>query len=162
MAALAGLRSDGSQFGSALEHFASIAAASDRERLAADYDRLFIGIGQGEIVPFASYYLSGSLHDIALVSLRRDLRRLGLARADGSMEPEDHAATVLEVMGELLARSGARNESAAVEFWQAHLAPWMPLLFRSLRQVADAPFYAALGEAGAAFMAEERLRFATG
>lgn len=67
-----------------------------------EYQDLFIGIGRGEIVPFGSWYLTGSLMEMPLAHLRRDLMQLGFAREDNVKEPEDHIAALLEVMAMLV------------------------------------------------------------
>ena len=43
------------------------------EALDDEYHNLFIGIGRGELVPYASWYLTGFLMDRPLAYLRRDL-----------------------------------------------------------------------------------------
>ncbi len=56
---------------------------SEPERLDDEYHDLFIGIGRGELVPYASWYLTGFLMDRPLAYLRQDLRYLGIERHEG-------------------------------------------------------------------------------
>jgi TorA maturation chaperone TorD len=57
-----------------------------------------VGLGRGELLPFASYYLTGFLHERPLAELRGELERLGIGRAPGVHEPEDHIGFVCETM----------------------------------------------------------------
>ncbi|MFC7692737.1 molecular chaperone TorD family protein [Paeniroseomonas aquatica] len=43
----------------------------------------------GEVLAYASYYLTGFLHERPLAELRGTLARLGIVRAEGMAEPED-------------------------------------------------------------------------
>lgn len=97
-----------------------LAASSHHENeLAEEYQDLFIGLGRGEIVPFASWYLTGSLMELPLAVLRADLQSLGFERQSGVCEPEDHLAALCEVMAVLIAEQHPdRNR-----FYERHLAP---------------------------------------
>ena len=57
--------------------------------------------GRGELLPYASYYLTGFLHERPLARLRDDLAALGIERVESNSEPEDHAATLCEIMAGL-------------------------------------------------------------
>lgn len=72
----------------------------EAEDLVDEFTKLFYGMGQGsEILHYASYYLTGSLHDRALAESRRDMDRLGIARGNVNNEPEDHAAAATVAIG---------------------------------------------------------------
>ena len=58
-------------------------------------------LGRGELLPYGSYYLTGFLHERPLARLRDDLAQLGIERAEGNAEPEDHAAILCEIMAGL-------------------------------------------------------------
>jgi DNA-binding transcriptional regulator YdaS (Cro superfamily) len=62
------------------------------------YFDLFIGVGRGELLPYASYYLTGFLHERPLARLRGDLFLLGVERAEDNPDPEDHIAFLCEIM----------------------------------------------------------------
>lgn len=66
------------------------ARESNQEALNDEYQELFIGIGRGEVMPFASWHLTGSLMEKPLASIRHDLAILGLEREEQVKEPEDH------------------------------------------------------------------------
>ena len=152
---LAGLEVD--QDGTLLaERWAALvhAAAESRvETLERAHFRHLVGVVQGDITPYASWYRNGELMDAALVALRRDLRSLGFARAEHSRDPEDHLAALCEVMAMLIE---ARSPHAA-RFFMTHLAPWAADCLADLGRV-ETPFYARLGRLGQAFMDVEAQR----
>lgn len=115
-----------------------------------EYHDLFIGLGRGELVPFASWYLTGLLMEEPLVRLRRDLDHLGFERRDGTSEPEDHIAAVLEVMA-ILIRDGEPLDRQR-EFFEEHIGPWAGIFFRDLEGAESADFYRSVGQLGGRFM----------
>lgn len=124
------------------------AAAADPEQLAREYHALFIGLGSGELVPYASRYLSGYLNDRPLADLRDDLARLGFERRPDVHEPEDHAAAVCEVMALIVADASPDELDEQQEFFGRHIAPWMQTLFIDLVNAPSARFYQAVGTLG--------------
>lgn len=122
-----------------------------------EYHALFIGVTEGEVVPYASWYETGFLMDRPLVQLRSDLVRLGFARQEGVREPEDHAAALCEVMGMLIlqAKDSAGDQNVR-DFFQAHLAAWMPAFFLDLQRAPAAVLYAAVGDLGEQILELER------
>lgn len=125
---------------------------TDPARLDDEYHDLFIGIGRGELVPYASWYLTGFLMDRPLAYLRQDLRYLGIERQQGIQEPEDHVAALCEAMHEIIRASGEIPVQWQRKFFQEHLAPWMRLFFRDLQQARCACFYSTVGRLGEAFI----------
>ena len=99
LARLRGLGGDG-PVGQALAGLAAAAEGADPAALEREYFNLFIGVGRGELMPFASWYLTGFLHDRPLADLRGELRRLGIERAPGVSEPEDHIAFLCETLAD--------------------------------------------------------------
>src|SRR5262245_39508188 len=104
LARLARLRGDPSPLGVAHAALGKVAARPVTGRAGRKYFHLFVGVGRGELLPYASYYLTGFLYERPLARLRADLRRLGIERADGRSEPEDSAATLCEIMAGLAGR----------------------------------------------------------
>jgi TorA maturation chaperone TorD len=102
LAALATLDGGEDELGTALR--ATAAAARDLTVSAArgEYDALFLGMTRGEVVPYASFYLTGFLYERPLARLRADMAELGVALADGRCDPEDHLGTILEMMASLI------------------------------------------------------------
>jgi TorA maturation chaperone TorD len=156
---LAELRGDQSPLGLAHTALANAAARTDAEITAREHFNLFVGLGRGELLPYASYYLTGFLHGRPLAKLRQALQRIGIGRMNGQTEPEDHAAILLEIMaglasGELPAPAGADRE-----IFDDHLAPWITRFFSDLEKSASADFYAAVGALGRTFVEIETQGF---
>lgn len=126
------------------------------EIVDAEFHTLFIGLGRGELVPYASWYRSGFLMDRPLVELRSDLAALDLQRCSGNQEPEDHAAALAEVMALLADPTAAWDWSTQSRIFREHVDSWMADLFADLQQSHTAAFYWAVGALGAAFLDFER------
>jgi len=155
------LLGDSSELGRSIDRFAAACRTTSPERAADDYHTLFIGLGRGELVPYGSYYLTGFLQEKPLARLRTDMGRLGLARADDASEPEDHVASVLEMMAGLIDGTfGPRLTIPAQRmFFEAHVGSWMGHFFRDLKANTSSGFYAALGEVGQRFLEIEEEAF---
>lgn len=142
---------------------ALVAQARQRsaEEVRDEYEALFGGVGKPEVYLYASHYLSGFLHDKPLAALREELAALGLARAEGVSEPEDHLAFLCEVMRFLIAGDDAEvcNLARQHAFFAAHLHPWVPALCDALQAHPAARFYAALAELLRAFVQVEAQAF---
>jgi TorA maturation chaperone TorD len=156
---LAGLRGDSSPLGVAHTALAEAAARTDSKRLEREYFDLFVGVGRGELLPYASYYRTGFLHGRPLAQLREVLRRIGVERAESLTEPEDHAAILLEIMAGLAGGAIAAPEGTEHEVFANHLAPWIGRFFKDLEQAKAADFYARVGALGGLFMAIETEAF---
>ena len=155
------LEGDDTPFGRALTAFAAEAADSTPEAAGEEYHALFIGLGRSEILPYASYYLTGFLQERPLARLRADLERLGVARAEGCPEPEDHAAALCEVMAGLIAGTfGDGRLATQKQFFETHVATWMGRLFADLEEARSARLYRRLGTVGRRFLDIEGAAFA--
>ncbi len=139
-----------------------VLARSRQADLDDEFHDLFIGIGRGELVPYASWYRTGFLMDRPLVALRRDLALLGLERDASVREPEDHAAALAEVMALLADAAAGQDASTQRLFFCEHIDPWMPSFFADLQTAANADFYRPVGRLGAAFIDLERDWLAAG
>ncbi len=150
------------EFGSAVAALAEAAAATTPQASSEEYQDLFIGLGRGELVPYASYYLTGFLNEKPLARLRGDLRTLGAERAAEVKEPEDHIAFILEVMAGLIAGRFAADDPLAAQrrFFDDHLASWAPHFFRDLEVAQSSHFYRPVGRIGRLLMEIETAAFA--
>jgi TorA maturation chaperone TorD len=159
LARLALLRGDASQLGQSHAALGTAAARTDAARAAQEYSLLFTGLGRGELLPYASYYLTGFLHGRPLSNLRQTLQRIGVERFAGQSEPEDHAAILLEIMAALA--SGAIPAPAGTdrEIFDVHLAPWITRFFSDLEKAASAEFYVSVGAFGRTFVEIEKQSF---
>ncbi|MDD1783047.1 molecular chaperone TorD family protein [Enterovibrio sp. ZSDZ35] len=148
------------------EHALGMAAAWSVLKLSAlktsdvqsadEYQLVFIGVGRGEIVPFGSWYLTGSLMELPLAVLRQDLRRLGFERQEETKEPEDHIAALLEVMAMLLEDTESSEQAA---FFNRHLAPWFETFCDDVKHAPSSVFYTAVAELAKQFLIIEKTRF---
>lgn len=126
------------------------AASSAMDPAAAqqEFDALFGGVGRPQVVPFASFHLAGFVNEKPLARLRDDLVALGLQRAAGEPDPEDHIAALADVM-RLLLTDATRNEadrSAAQDrFFATHIEPWYGALIDALDAAPEANFYRCAG-----------------
>mgnify|MGYP003870625307 FL=1 len=160
LATVARLGEAGSELGEALLELARAARASTVEAAREEYDELFIGVGRGELVPYASFYRTGFLNERPLALLRADLATLGIARAPGNPEPEDHAASLCEVMAGLLeGRFGPAGEAEVQRFFDRHLEPWIGRFFADLEAARSARLYRPVGTVGRLFVEIERAGF---
>lgn len=132
------------------------AQLSTQTQVSEEYQLVFIGIGRGEIMPYASWYLSGAMMDTPLVGLREDLRDLGFTRQDHVKEPEDHMAALLEVMALL---NQENNEKQQGLFFHRHLLSWYSRLFDDIEKADSAVFYKAVAQLANSFLEIEKIRF---
>ena len=72
------LESDDTPIGKAIKILTKLASSLDLPSIRAEYVGIFIGVGRGEILPFASYYLTGFLKDKPLAKLRGDMQEIGI------------------------------------------------------------------------------------
>jgi len=160
LARLANLRGDASPLGLAHAALAEAASRSNVERVEREYFDLFIGLGRGELLPYGSYYLTGFLHERPLARLRADLARLGIERAEGKAEPEDHAAILCEIMAGLVSRRFPAPAGADRELFEGHMASWIGRFFADLEQAEAADFYRRVGMLGRVLIEIETEAFA--
>lgn len=157
----AALSGDDSALGRAVHALSRVAAATTPEAVESEFTALFIGIGRGELLPYASYYLTGFLNEKPLAALRDDMRALAVARTPGVSEPEDHIASLFETMGGMIVgRFGAPVPGGRTRaFFDRHIASWADHFFADLESAKNSVFYAPVGSAGRAFMEIEKEAF---
>ena len=160
MQKLATLRGDATPLGVAHAALAQAASETTIERVEREYFDLFIGLGRGELLPYGSYYLTGFLHERPLARLRADLAPLGIERAEGNLEPEDHAATLCEIMAGIVSGKLPAPEGADQQIFEKHLAPWIGRFFADLERAEAAHLYRHVGTLGRVFMDIESQAFA--
>src|ERR1043166_728005 len=124
---LASLRADATPLGVAHVGLAEAAAAVSVQSVEREYFDLFIGLARGELLPYGSFYIAGFLHERPLARLRGDLARFNIERVEGNYEPEDHAATLCEIMAGFASGGGQRP----AHLRKASCALDRPLLRRS-------------------------------
>src|SRR5579885_1463742 len=160
LAQLAELRGDATPLGVAHVELAEAAKNADVARIEREFFDLFIGIGRGELLPYASYYLTGFLHERPLARLRADLAGMGVERAEDMYEPEDHIGILFEVMGGLASKRLPAPEGSDRKIFEKHLKPWAARFFSDLEHTKSAKFYRAVGRLGRVFIDIEAEAFA--
>ena len=157
---IAGLRGDTTPLGVAHAALAQAADAASAEKIAREFFDLFIGVGRGELLPYASYYLTGFLHERPLARLRADLQALGIERADEQYETEDHAAILCEIMAGMIGGEFAATAEQQQQVFEKYLAPWIGRFFTDLAAADGADFYRQVGAIGRLFIGIETEAFA--
>ena len=160
LARLSRLQGTATPLGLAQIALAQAAASASARAVKREYADLFIGVGRGELLPYASYYLTGFLNERPLARLRGDMQRLGLERAEGHNDPEDHLGTLCEIMSGF---AGGHFEVSADDegaFFARHIAPWAGRFFADLEKAKAASFYRAVGAVGRIFIDIEAEGFA--
>ena len=155
------LNGDDSALGEACSTLAKLADSLDSGMIRNEYVELFVGVGRGEVLPFASYYLTGFLNDRPLANLRGEMDAIGIKRAEGVREPEDHIASLFDIMAGLIRGDYGRVYSVAEQgtFFAKHIEPWGQLLMRDVEEAKTAIFYAPVGTMGRVFLEIESKAF---
>jgi TorA maturation chaperone TorD len=161
LAQTAGLSGDESDLGQAITSLAKLAKLSKPRTVESEFNALFIGLGRGELLPYASYYMTGFLNEKPLATLRTDMAAQGLARSETVFEPEDNIASLMESMGALIVgRFGAPADlDRQRTFFNKHIAPWASHFFGDLEGAKGSVFYAPVGTVGRVFMEIETEAF---
>jgi TorA maturation chaperone TorD len=145
------IRGDTTPLGLAHCELAEAAKYSDVTNVEREFFDLFVGVGRGELVPYASYYLTGFLHERPLARLREDLIRIDVARVEGVAEPEDHAGILCEIMSGLTNGQLLASEDSSRSIFEKHMAPWIGRFFSDLEHAEAAKFYRRVGTVGRVF-----------
>jgi TorA maturation chaperone TorD len=153
---------DDTPVGEALGALAEAAAEADEDRVEREFHHLFVGVGRGEMLPYGSYYQTGFLHERPLARLRGEMQDLGIVRADGVVEPEDHIAQLCEMMAGLATGAFPSDPERQRRFFERHVASWAPRFFSDLETAKAARFYRAVGRFGRVVMDVERDAYALG
>jgi TorA maturation chaperone TorD len=139
------------------------AAVVDAEAAADEFSAMFISTGTPPLNPYESFYLTGHLNDAPLAGLRHDLARLGLARAPGVGESEDHLGALCETMRVLIQGAPGmppRGLAAQKALFEAHIRPWYAACLADIANSADANFYRVVAGVVDAFLSIEAQAFA--
>ena len=161
IASVAALEGDKTPIGIACSTLARLGKSLDNELIRNEYVSVFIGVGRGEILPFASYYLTGFLNDKPLANLRKEMSRIGIARAETVKEPEDHVSSLFDIMAGLIRGEFGRSFSVAeqAEFYRKHIEPWVGMLMADIEAAKTAVFFAPAGTIGKLFIEIESQAF---
>jgi TorA maturation chaperone TorD len=156
-----GLSGDDSDLGQAIGSLSRVAKVTKPQKVESEFNALFVGLGRGELLPYASYYLTGFLNEKPLATLRSDMAMRGMTRAPNVYEPEDNIASLMEMMGGMIV--GRFNAPAKLDdqktFFNRHIAPWAGHFFSDLEAAKNSVLYASVGSVGRAFIEIEREAF---
>ncbi len=157
----AALSGDDTPLGRGIGALARVAQGTSARAVESEFNALFVGLGRGELLPYASYYMTGFLNEKPLAQLRQDMAARGIRRADTVFEPEDNIASLLEMMAGLIlgrfrAPAGLEDQKA---FFNKHIGPWAAHMFEDLEGAKASVFYATVGAVGHAFIEIEREAF---
>jgi TorA maturation chaperone TorD len=137
-------------------------AAMDADAAAAEYQDLFVGVGQSEVSLHASAYLSRAGGSV-LADIRTVLAELGLGRQPGVNVFEDHLSSILETMRVLIVGGpGLQPKPVAQqrEFFVDYVSPWVLTCCNAIKVSAIANYYRRVAEFTELFVAIERDSFA--
>ncbi len=155
------IQTDDTEMGRALAAMADAARDATPDSVDDEFHDLFIGVGETELTPYTSYYLTGFVYEKPLAKLRVAMAGLGISQGDDVAEPEDHIASLCEIMCGLI--TGAFGEPADLARQQAifdeHIAPWAERFFEDLETASSAKFYKSVGRIGKLFMRIESQAF---
>ncbi|GAB5437161.1 TorD/DmsD family molecular chaperone [Falsiruegeria mediterranea] len=155
---IAGLAGDNTDLGQAITALSRVARVTKPAASEREFNALFIGLGRGELLPYASYYLTGFLNEKPLAQLRNDMAVRAITRAPNVYEPEDNIASLMEMMAGLIV--GRFGTPASLEdqkaFFNKHIGPWAGHFYSDLEAAEHSVLYASVGAAGRVFMEIER------
>ncbi|QFT82102.1 chaperone protein TorD [Roseovarius sp. THAF27] len=155
LAQTSGLSGDNeTDLGVAVAALSRIAKHTKPQAVEREFNALFIGLGRGELLPYASYYLTGFLNEKPLASLRRDMAARGMTRAQNVYEPEDNIASLMEMMGGLITGRFGKPASLSDQktFFNTHIGPWAGHFFTDLEAAKNSVLFASVGAVGRVFM----------
>lgn len=157
----AALTGDETPLGAAIQGLARVAKVTKPKAAQTEFNALFIGLGRGELLPYASYYLTGFLNEKPLANLRATMANFGMTRSADVFEPEDNIASLMEMMaGMIIGRFGrAANIEEQKQFFNAHVGNWAAHYFSDLKAAKSSVLYASVGDVGVALMDIEREAF---
>jgi TorA maturation chaperone TorD len=127
---------------------ADAARKTSEAEAGEEYFKLFVGVGRGDVLPYASFYLAGFLHERPLAAVRADLARFGIERRAGIHEPEDNVATLLDAMAGMIDGTYDAAPSSQDAFFEAHIKSWTPRLFADILVAPNAKFYRTVAAVG--------------
>ena len=143
------------------EELTRASSAMDADAGAEEYERLFVGVGKSLVSLYAGFYSGAMAIDHPRVRLQGEFAALGLERRR-TEEPEDHLATLCDVMRVLVAGGAGRSPAEIAEqrrFFEAYLKGAAPGFFNAVIASGQANYYRKVAALGLAFMAIESESF---
>jgi TorA maturation chaperone TorD len=144
------IEGDTSELGLAWGSVVSSATSLGAQEIQAEYDSLFVSVGKPEVFAYASFHLSGFLHEKPLAEIRQRMQELGLGGFDLAIT-EDHLGLLCATMRELI----VKNSEGQAAFVQDFLASWLENLVTALEVSPRAKFYKSVASLWRVFLAIE-------
>ena len=119
-----------------------------------EFVELFLGPQKPEIMPYESYYFTGSVFQAPLASVRNFMKEVGLEKKEGELpEPEDTLGFELEIMNWLISKQNNSKDQEEEEIWldyqesflKKHLLVWGPTCGEDIESAQKADFYKGAG-----------------
>ncbi|WP_419555497.1 TorD/DmsD family molecular chaperone [Pseudaestuariivita rosea] len=157
----AGLTGNETDLGQCITSLARVSKVTNEKAVTSEFNALFIGLGRGELLPYASYYLTGFLNEKPLAQLRNDMAARRITRAENVYEPEDNIASLMEMMAGMITGRFGHPASIADQkaFFNKHIGPWAAHFYSDLEGAKNSVFYASVASVGRTFMEIEREAF---
>ncbi len=125
--------------------------------LAAEYARLFLGVGEKSVFLVESVYLGKDhlLYEKPYHEIVEAYKSLGYEKDKNFPEPEDHVAVEFDFMAKLCRWTSKTIDDGKVkkgiaylnlqrEFLRDHMNKWVPLLCQELEKTTTSPLYKSL------------------
>ena len=145
----------------AWEELSLASSVMDADAASEEYDLLFVGIGKAPVSIYAGFYTGAFAIDHPRVRLQAELAAFGLEHRR-TTEPEDHFATLLDVMRVLVAGGAGRSPADIDEqrrFFEVYLESAAPRFFDAVAASDKSNYYRKVAALGLAFMAIESESF---
>lgn len=140
---------------------AQASSVMDEDAGAEEHGNLFAGIGKAPVSIYAGFYTGAMAIDHPRVRLQAEFAALGVERRVLT-EPEDHFATIFDVMRVLVAGGAGRAPAELAEqkrFFEAFLKTGAPKFFNAVIASGKANYYRKVAALGLAFVAIETESF---
>ena len=136
--------------------------------VAEEFTQMFLGPHQMEIIPYESYYLTGSLFRAPLIEVRGFMKQIGLEKLREKIsEPEDILPFELEILNWLIGKQINTDSVEEEEKWldfqteflKKHLLVWVPTCAQDIQAAEPADFYRGAAMVLLGYLEMEKLLF---
>jgi len=119
-----------------------------------EFVELFLGPQKPEIMPYESFYFTGTVFQAPLASVKGFMKEVGLEKNEGELpEPEDTLGFELEIMNWLISKQNICKDSKDEKMWldyqesflKKHLLVWGPSCGEDIKSSSKANFYKGVG-----------------
>ena len=146
----------------AWQKLVTAASVTHADAVREEFNELFISTGTPLVNPYASLYLAGFLNEKPLANLRADLQSLGLRRAPGIYELEDHLSGLCDAMRVMITGEQGGQAQALQQqrdFFRTYIYPWYSRCLFDIRSSSGTRFYALVADFSEAFFDIEAQAF---